>query len=431
MSTIVVKLICSIIMAITGLIVVRNISGSKVKVFNIKNILLIGILIIVPILNYGNKYTYISTLTVFIVSIFVYKYILRISFSKSTICCSILYLSLFLLEFISSQIFVNLVSIEDVRSILLMNIVFNFVYCIMLMIVYNLRFIYKGIRMFITKIEDRKSFNYTVFFILLIMAMSIILYTVALNYKMDSIFYVSFLLPLFFFSLIIIIVNEGYNYDKLYAEYDNLFNYVKVFEEWIENEQLNRHEFKNQLAVLRCMTKEKKVKEKIDSIIADNINIDNEMINQFKSLPNGGFKGLLYYKVVVAKNNNINLEVNVGANIDKVFNKVSKERLKVLSNLIGIYLDNAIEAAKETKKKIVSIEIYEYENNASIVISNTYNKQNDITNRNEKGISTKGKGRGNGLYFASKLLSKNDWISEKQDIIDDFYIESIRIKNNH
>ena len=28
------------------------------------------------------------------------------------------------------------------------------------------------------------------------------------------------------------------------------------------------------------------------------------------------------------------------------------------------------------------------------------------------------KGRGNGLYFAKKLLSKNKWIEEKQDFID-------------
>ncbi|MDO5002682.1 MAG: GHKL domain-containing protein [bacterium] len=430
MSTIIIKFICSVLMAFSGLIVVKNISGSKEKIISIKNILLICILIFVPVINYGAKYTYISTLTVFIVSIFVYKYILKISFSKSTICCSILYLSLFILEFISSQIFVYLMSLDEVRNILVVNILFNLVYSIFLLLIFNIKFVYKNIRKFISKIEHRKGYNYIVFFVLLIMAMSIILYTVAINYKVDNMFYVSFLLPLLFFSLIIILVNEEYNYNKLYTEYDNLFTYVKVFEDWIENEQLIRHEYKNQLAVLRCMTKEKKVKYKIDSIISETINIDDNMVNQLKNLPNGGFKGLLYYKIIVAKNNNIKLEINIGNEYNEVLNKLSDDKLKVLSNIIGIYLDNAIEASKETKRKIVSIEIYEYDSTANIIISNTFNTKLDISKRNEKGYSTKGTGRGNGLYFANKLLTKNSWICEQQDIIDGFYIERIRIKNS-
>ena len=77
---------------------------------------------------------------------------------------------------------------------------------------------------------------------------------------------------------------------------------------------------------------------------------------------------------------------------------------------------------------MVSIEIYSYDENINIVITNTFNKENDISNRHEKGVSTKGEGRGNGLYFAKKMLSKNKWISEQQDIVDNLYIERLVIK---
>lgn len=106
---------------------------------------------------------------------------------------------------------------------------------------------------------------------------------------------------------------------------------------------------------------------------------------------------------------------------------MNKEELEILSKLIGIYCDNAIEAAKETRKKIVVIEIYEYNKTVHVVISNTFNKKKDISRRYEKGISTKGVGRGNGLYFANKIISKNKWIEEKQDIIDNFYIQKISV----
>ena len=223
------------------------------------------------------------------------------------------------------------------------------------------------------------------------------------------------------------LLSERGNYEKLLDEYDSLFKYVRVFEDWIETEQLNRHEYKNQLAVLRCMTKERKVKDKIDSIITDYINVDNEMINQLKNLPNGGFKGLLYYKMAVAKNNGIKVELDVSMGAGNMLCKFKNEKLKTLSNLIGIYFDNAIEAAKDTKKKIVSLEIYEYDNIIDIVISNTFNQKYNISNRNKKGFSTKGQGRGNGLYFASKLLSKNKWIIDSQEIYKDFYIQKLSI----
>ena len=418
MSASLTKLICSTILAITGLVVVKNISGSSYRKINFMSLILMIILISIPILNYGEKYSYMSTLTIFVISVFVYKYMINISFSKSTICSAILYISLFLLEFIFSQILVLFISALEIRNSLLINVIFNIIFSIILLFIYNSNRVKNSLVKFINKIEDRKSVNYVTFFLLLIIAFSIILYTVTLNYNVDSIFNISFIVPFLFFILVIILINERNEYDKLSDEYDSLFNYVKVFEDWIEEEQFIRHEYKNQLAVLRCMTKEKKVKEKIDSIISENINIDNQMINELKSLPNGGLKGLLYYKIIVARNKKINISTDISKSAGEILGKLSEDQIKVLSKILGVYCDNAIEAASETRKKIILIEIYEYDGNVKVVISNTFSKSKNISRRNEKGFSTKGEGRGNGLYFANKLISKSKWIEESQDIID-------------
>ena len=60
-------------------------------------------------------------------------------------------------------------------------------------------------------------------------------------------------------------------------------------------------------------------------------------------------------------------------------------------------------------------------------MSNTYNKTSIIDNMNAKGASSKGKGRGNGLYFAQKIIEKNKWIKEKHEIIDKYYIVTLTI----
>lgn len=427
MSVPITKFICCALIAIAGLIVVKNISGSKEKLLSIKSIALMICLIIVPAFMYTTDYNYIYTIIIYLMTIVTYKYVLNISFQKSVISCGILLFSLFLLDFISSVFFAMVISVDQMRNTWYINLSMNILFSIILIIVYNNKKIYRYFENLIDKISQRRQTNIIIFLLLTIIAMSSMAYALANNYNLNAVFTTNFLIFLIFFLLVIILVGEKNSYVKLSDDYENLFNYVKVFEDWIEDEQLIRHEYKNQLAVLRCLTKEKKVKNKIDEIISDTINIDNHMINQLKNLPSGGLKGLLYYKIAVARNNDINIEVDVSHDASPVLNTLNKDELKIISKLIGIYCDNAIEAAKETKKKIVLIEIYEINDVANIVISNTCKENKVLLNRYDKGVSTKGKGRGNGLYFAKKMLTKNTWIEESQEIIDGYYIETLKI----
>lgn len=427
MSVPLVKFICSVLMAVAGLVIVKRISCSQEKLLSLKNVALMSCLIVLPAIIYDMSYAAIYTVIFYIITIITYKYVLNISLIKSIISCGIMMVFIIVLDFIASIILVLFISANQVRDTWYINIVSNILFSIILLFIFSKTKIKNWCSKFVNNIEMKKQTKILFFFILVIIAMSVIVYIMTTNYKVNSIFTKNLLIFLIFFLLVIILFTERNSYDKLSDQYESLFNYVKVFEDWIEQEQFIRHEYKNQLAVLRSMTKERKVKDKIDSIIAENINIDDSMINEFRNLPNGGLKGLLYYKLAVARNKNVNVEVDVSSNVGKLLKKLNEEQIKVLSKLLGVYCDNAIEAATDTKKKIVSIEIYCFDNIVNFVVSNTFDKSKVISNRSEKGVSTKGKGRGNGLYFAGKLLSKNNWIEEKQDIINDFYIEKISI----
>lgn len=225
----------------------------------------------------------------------------------------------------------------------------------------------------------------------------------------------------------IIFTSSRDDYNKLSKEYEGLFEYVQNFEEWIEKEQFIRHEYKNQLAVIYSLTNEESVKEKIKESLNTSINLQNEQIHTLKVLPKGGLKGLMYYKTSIAQNNNIDITINVSINPKGTLHKLGEHKLNELSKIIGIYYDNAIEAAKESRKKNILIEIYELSDRVNIVMSNTYNKTSIIDNMNAKGASSKGKGRGNGLYFAQKIIEKNKWIKEKHEIIDKYYIVTLTI----
>lgn len=422
------KFICSIFLSMVGFYVIKIVLKSDEKLFTIRNLLLISILIIVPPLLYSIEYTSTYTLITYLLNILVYKKIFKQSVIQSIISSSMFMVILFLSDIINFYIYIPFISITELRGVWYYRLLSNTTLCIISIILCNIKNMKNILNKFELKLENTRYISSAVFLTLLILVLSLVEISLYKNFGYNINFIINTIVMIIFLVLLIIFFNEKNNNDKLTAEYDNLFNYVQNFEDWIEKEQLNRHEYKNQLAVLRCMTKDKKVVNKIDEILEDSINVEGEVVNQLKAMPKGGIKGLMYYKAAIAQKRKVNLTIDVSLERKSILTRLSEKDMRVLCKLIGIYFDNAIEAAIETRKKIVTIEIYELKDHVSFVISNTFKEHKDMARRNEKGVSSKGEGHGNGLYFASKLITKNNWLTSRQDIVDKYYIQELSIK---
>ena len=416
------------IMTIVGFYIIKKITESNEKLLNLKNISLLMISIIIPLLIYRVEYRSVYTLITYLINIIIYKIIFKENVAKSIMLTSIAMIITFLADLLFSIIMMPFFEIKDIRGIWYLRIisnVANFIICLVLVKVLDKIHLLRKIKNISDKVVNT---SLIVSLILLTIVITIFTYNSYINFQLNEKYILNILLLSIFFVLLYIYLKERTNYQTLSSEYDALFTYVQTFEDWIEKEQLNRHEYKNQLAVLRCLTKEKKVKDKIDEILEDNINIEGQAVTQLKYLPKGGIKGLMYYKAAIAQKHKIKLTADVSIESKGILNKLTESKIRVLCKLIGIYFDNAIEAAAESRKKIISVEIYEFKDKANIVFSNTFIKHRNMKDRNKKGVSSKGTGRGNGLYFASKLIKENDWIEEKQEIIDNYYIQALTIK---
>ena len=424
-----IRIICAIIMTMVGFYTLKKILNSNEKVTNIYNSSLLILLIILSSISFSKNYQSLYTITVFFLNIIIYKLIFKENLSKVTIATSLLMALTFLADLIYTIIIINFISMKDIRSIWYYQIISNIciaIICLLGILICQKLNLIKKINQ---KLEKMQSKSTIIFLILIIIVFTILAYSFYINFQINEKYIINILLLLIFIILLLIFLKERDNYNKLSTEYDSLFTYVQTFEDWIEKEQLNRHEYKNQLAVLRCLTEEKKVKDKIDEILEDNINIEGQAVTQLKSLPKGGIKGLMYYKAAIAQKKKINLTADVSIEQKGTLAKLNEKEIRIVCKLIGIYFDNAIEAAEESKRKNISIEIYEFQDKVNIVFSNTFKKHRNMKDRNKKGVSSKGKGRGNGLYFAEKLIKENPWIEEKQDIIDKYYIQKISINN--
>lgn len=420
-----INFLCALLLSKLGYFVIKTLINDKEKI-SLNRILYL--LINATLVTFVHFTIYKSSFIFnYFINLITYKMIFKIKAKESFIATGILMLliaSSDIAFFLIIMIFSSVSELENnIYVFLISNIGVITIACIYLRIKYIKNLLIKCYNILLIK----KAVINIVFLIMVLIGITGSVYSIYIQYGFDSRLICDTLIIIILVIISIIFTNSRDDYNKLSKEYEGLFEYVQNFEEWIEKEQFIRHEYKNQLAVIYSLTNEKAVKDRIKETLSTSINLQNEQIHLLKVLPKGGLKGLMYYKTSIAQNSKINITINVSITENGMLHKLSENKINELSKIIGIYYDNAIEAAQESRKKNILIEIYELNNKVNIVISNTYNKASIIDNMNAKGASSKGKGRGNGLYFAQKIIEKNRWIQEKHEIIDKYYIVTLTI----
>lgn len=421
------KLICCTIMCVTGFYIGKSIVKSEETIFTKKNLFLTSITIIFQMLIYSSNYNIVSTLLIFISTIAFHKLVFRVRYEDALIISGIYTVILFFSDAIVTMIIRRFLSVEQIRSEPIISILINLIIGTISVLISKTKIVKIKSTQFLN--NSKKQIINIIFILLIIITIIYLGYNVTTSKVGEMEYRINITIMLICTGITFIYIKEKLSYYQLSDEYETLFNYVQNFEEWIEKEQLNRHEYKNQLAILRSSTKDKKIIKKIDDILDESINIKDEVIYKLKELPKGGLKGLMYYKVAIARKNKIKIDVDVSIEKDKILKNLTESKIKIICNLVGIYFDNAIDAALETNKKLILLEVYSIKNSVKIVISNSFNNQN-IERRNEKGFTTKGKGHGNGLYYAKNIIERNSWIESTQEIIDDLYVQTLEIKKD-
>ena len=98
--------------------------------------------------------------------------------------------------------------------------------------------------------------------------------------------------------------------------------------------------------------------------------------------------------------------------------------------MLGILLDNAIEAASECDKKVLNISFRnDSKNNVNIIqIENTYLDKNvDIDYIFNKGITGKENHTGLGLWEVREILKKNNNINLQTTKTDEYFSQQLEI----
>lgn len=223
--------------------------------------------------------------------------------------------------------------------------------------------------------------------------------------------------------------------EKISKKYDELLDVMKSYESDIEEQRTLRHETKNEFATIKCKLQDKEnnktIIEYIDSVIGEKEKAGSTKYSKFKYLPSNGLKGFFYYKFIEAEKKGINVPINISKQIENSFLKdIETKDFKDLARIIGVYLDNAIEASSTSEDKKLGIEMYLIKEKIEIIITNTFNNEINLDKIGKESFSTKGKHRGHGLLLVNKILSENNKFEAKNEIRGNIYIQSLKIKDN-
>ena len=244
-----------------------------------------------------------------------------------------------------------------------------------------------------------------------------------------------FLIAIFaLIGVLFYIFKQKMDNNNILKKYDELLDIMKNYENDIEEQRTLIHETRNELTTIRCKIKDKEketeIIEYIDSLIGDKVSSEMSRYSKFKYLPSNGLKGFFYYKVSEAERKGMDVSVNISKKVDNsILGKLDTKDFKDLARIIGIYLDNAIEACATSKDKKLGIEIYLINNRIEIIISNTYENEIEKELLGKKRYSTKGKNRGHGLLFAKRILSENKKFTSETESTEELYIQKIIINN--
>lgn len=408
--------------------------NEKLKL-NFKNIIVIitfSIIDCIFLFHYSNTIKLIITnLLTFIIL----KIIYNKTISRTLVGTLFIYIFYIIAELLFALIFLQIIGLKetfilsDNFGVFLSNLI---IFAIYLTLLCN-RHVIKIISKIINWYDDNTVINVIFTSIIAILLCYIFIFQISYN-KINSVndLFVSLIILIGAIIFIFGYFKEKSDNNKLNVDYSNLLEYSKTYEDEVVSKGKQQHEYRNQLIVLDDMIPKtnKKAKEYIRKILnSTEKELDQGWLVKLKGLPTGGIKGLVHFKIKKMIDNGIEVYVDVDK---KLCNKkkwvYNNNDLEDISKIIGVYLDNAIEAAINSKDKQIIIEFISENNNIIFKLSNTYDGFIDFQNIDNEKFSTKGNGRGYGLSLVKDIINKNNSLNQKREIDGKFFVQKLYIE---
>ncbi|WP_223556604.1 MULTISPECIES: GHKL domain-containing protein [Lysinibacillus] len=245
-----------------------------------------------------------------------------------------------------------------------------------------------------------------------------------------------FTIMIFVLYITIINIRRETHFRKIEVENAQFTNYMYSLELINNDMQKFQHDYTNILVTMQGYIEindfeglKKYFKKHIFSAEEETLKRNKRLAN-LSRLQITGIKGLIITKSLQAEKEGISVQVEISDEIDEISMNVID-----LSRILGIFLDNAIEANNQNniqEEKEINIAFFNSISDSTIIIiENTFNNDSLMIDQIfTNGFSEKGKNRGRGLNNVTNIIKNYPNVTLNTNINKRLFTQIIEITKN-
>ena len=431
MSQIISNYIGILIFCIGEIIFAKIVLNKKIETKKIQTVLILLIADVFSALCSTYLEETIKSAVIYIIHIFEFKLLFNLSYYRAMFLSFLFFVVVIVVDILNLVLVTNMVGLDKINEFT-GSIFSNLLGCILLIIV---TLILKKPLIRIMNTEISNNTKIVGLSILTLVCITMFLYIFGSEFKIDgnAIPYLSVMVVLT--TILFSLIKQTIENSRLTQEYDHLLEFMKTYEVEIEKQRILRHEVKNEILSIRAKicdkAKNQEILDYIDEILNEKIVVKQEIYVKFQHLPANGIKGLCYFKTQEAENKGVKVSLNISPKIkNSTIYKLNTKQKRDFGKILGVFLDNAIEASSESKEKQLGIEAYiKDKKEFKLIISNSFNNKIEKEKIGNERYSSKGKERGHGLLLVKHIIGMNKIFEIETEIKDNIYIQTVIIKD--
>lgn len=293
------------------------------------------------------------------------------------------------------------------------------------------KFIYKLFQIFC---DNTKTFENIIYPVIIIFTLVIATVESHMHLPLPLVLITNIIMAIIFISIIITSKKLEIKYNKITSKYETSISSLKEYEVMIDKFRVDTHENKNEFLTIRNMIKDNNDKDTIvkyiDKLVDNKIKDNDKIMKKTAKIPKGGLRATIYSKLCLMDALKIKYNLNISREIRTTdLINLDEDLVLKICKILGVFLDNAIEAVKKLKKKEISVEIYTIDSNLCVDITNNFKGNLDLNKITKEKYTTKGEGHGYGLTLVNKLLEEEpNKLENEKSINRDTFTQTLKIK---
>ena len=282
-----------------------------------------------------------------------------------------------------------------------------------------------------SKKDNKDSVFYSIFMIIIVAIATMETY---MELSFTIVVITNSIMAIIFIGIVIMSKRLEDKYEKISHKYETSISSLKEYEVMIDKFRVDTHENKNEFITIRNMLKDKNKKEDvvkyIDKLIDNKIKDNDKIMKKTAKIPEGGLRATIYSKLCLMDKLKIKYNLNISREVRTTdLIKLDEDLVLKICKILGVFLDNAVEAVKALKKKEISIDVYTLDGKLCIDITNNFKGNLDLDKISNAKYTTKGDGHGYGLTLVNNLLEEEpNRLENEKSINRDTFTQTLKIK---